>query len=186
MPPLANASKTPKVWTAVELATEAEKSLNAFVDRRLAEPDTRYADHLVPRRRALARLFLTLRPTASGNSDPAAVRKILLDDDLLSALRYAADPPISEDDLGVLVTRKAERLTKGAIREEDSLAPDILKLIRRVADSSRFPGCAPAGNRAPGSSGAPSRRRRRCKPRKPCKWSAVPTGARWSGNSASV
>lgn len=126
------------MWTEAELAAEAEKSLNAFVDRRLAEPDTRYAEHFVQRRRALARLFLALRSIDPKAPDPAAVRRIMLDDELLAALRYAAAPPISEDDLGVLVTRKAKRLTKTAIKTEPTLAPDILKLICRMADSARF------------------------------------------------
>jgi XamI restriction endonuclease len=139
MSPVPNVSQTPKVWTADELAAGVETSLNAFVDRRLAEPETKYAEHLLQRRHAFARLFLALRQIDPDNPDPATVRKIVLDNELLSALRYAAGPPISEDDLGVLVTRKPKRLTKKAMRKEETLAPEILKLICRVADSSRFP-----------------------------------------------
>lgn len=122
-----------------ELAVEAEKSLQAFVDRRLSEPETRYAEHLAQRRRALVRLFRELRPIDPDAPDPVAVRTIILDGELLAALRYAAGPPISEDDLGVLVTRKVKRVTKSAIRQEETLAPGILRLICRLADSSRFP-----------------------------------------------
>lgn len=137
--PAANVPSSPTVWTEEQLAAEADKSLNAFVDRRLAEPHTRYAAHLAQRRRALARLFLALRPVDPQAPDPEIVRDIILDDELLGALRYAAGPPISEEDLGVLVTRKAKRLTKKAVREDGTLAPDILELICRVADGSRFP-----------------------------------------------
>lgn len=127
------------MWTEEQLSSEADKSLNAFVDRRLAESHTRYAAHLAQRRRALVRLFIALRPLNPQAPDPDIVRAILIDDELLAALRYAAGPPISEEDLGVLVTRKAKRLTKTAVRGDSALATDILKLICRVADGSRFP-----------------------------------------------
>ena len=139
MPPPRNTRRTPAVWTREELAEAAERSLNNFVDRRLAEPDTRYAAHVAARRKAVARLFRALRPIDPDNPDPAAVRAILGDPDLRVALRYAAGPPISEDDLGVLVTRGTAGLTKGAIDEDPSLAAASLKLICRLADDARFP-----------------------------------------------
>jgi hypothetical protein len=134
-----NVQSAPTVWTEEQISSEADKSLNAFVDRRLAESHTRYAAHLAQRRRALVRLFIALRPLNPQAPDPDIVRAILIDDELLAALRYAAGPPISEEDLGVLVTRKAKRLTKTAVRGDSALATDILKLICRVADGSRFP-----------------------------------------------
>ena len=109
-----NVPVAPTVWTEEQLAAEADKSLNAFVDRRLAEPHTRYAAHLVQRQRALARLFVRLRPIEPKAPDPDLVRDIVLDDELLSALRYAAGPPISEEDLGVLVTRNRKRVVSHA------------------------------------------------------------------------
>ena len=138
-PATTNVSAVPAIWTEEQLAGEADRSLNEFVDRRLTEPHTRYAAHLDHRRRALARLFIKLRPIDPGAPDPELIRDIILDDELLGALRYAAGPPISDDDLGILVTRSTRRLTKRAITADNSLAPDILRLICRVADGSRFP-----------------------------------------------
>jgi hypothetical protein len=50
-----------------------------------------------------------------------------------------AGPPISEEDLGVVVTRSTKRLTKKAIKDDPALAQAVLKLICRIADSSRVP-----------------------------------------------
>ena len=136
---VANVSVVPATWTEEQLATEAERSLNAFVDRRLAEPHTRYTAHLNHHRRALARLFVKLRPIDPNAPDPELIRDIILDDELLSSLRYAAGPPISAEDLGVLVTRSTRRLTRSLIRSDSKLASDILQLICRIADGSRFP-----------------------------------------------
>jgi hypothetical protein len=135
----ANAAPTPRIWTSDELSAQADVSLNMFVDRRLAEPGTSYLRHLAERRRALARLFTALRPIDPAAPDPDVVRAIVMDGELLDALRYAAGPPISEDDLGVLVTRKPTRINKRAIMDDPGLAPAILRLVCRVADPSRFP-----------------------------------------------
>ena len=139
VPSKVNANPVPRVWDLAELTSQADVALNAFVDRRLAEPNTSYVRHLAARRRALTRLFTALRPIDPANPDPAMVQKVILDDDLLDALRYVAGPPISEDDLGVIVTRGARRVNRAAIRRDPNLAAGILKLICRVADGSRFP-----------------------------------------------
>lgn len=84
-------------------------------------------------------LFHHLAPIDPANPDIEVIRTILADPDLEGALRYLAGPPVSKDDLGVLVTRRSERVTKRAISADPALAKDILQLICRLADAERFP-----------------------------------------------
>lgn len=144
---ISNARRLPPVWTDDQLAEHARRALNAFVDRRLAEPSARYLDHLKTRRAAFYRLMRILAPIDPVNPDIAVVQAILGDSGLEAALRYIAGPPISADDLGVVVTRDTRRLTKKRIRADPELAADILRLICRIADSERFPWVK--DNRAP-------------------------------------
>jgi hypothetical protein len=136
---ISNVSKTPPVWDDAALAEHAQTALEAFVDRRLAEPAARYVEHLNARKQALRKLFRLLTPINPNKPDISVVRDILLDKELLSALRYVAGPPISEDDLGVLVTRSTARVTKTAIKTDPKLANEILHLICQLADNARFP-----------------------------------------------
>lgn len=88
---------------------------------------------------AICSLFKTLSGVDPANPDPEIVRSVLLDEDLFDALRYVTGPPVSEDDLGVLVTRKIEGISKTQIKDSDQLPADVLKLICRLADPYRFP-----------------------------------------------
>ncbi|RWM86473.1 MAG: XamI family restriction endonuclease [Mesorhizobium sp.] len=132
-------SKAPRVWSGEELACEAQTALEEFVDRRLKEPEGRYATQVRSRRKAIIKLFKVLSGVDPANPEPAVVRSILLDDDLFGALRYIAAPPVSEDDLGVLVTRKILPLSKTALRGSDPLVLKVLALLCRLADPYRFP-----------------------------------------------
>ncbi|CCE98473.1 conserved hypothetical protein (plasmid) [Sinorhizobium fredii HH103] len=134
-----NVSATPTVWTDTELETEAQKALEEFVERRLAEPGGKYLAHVNARRKAMMRLFKILAGVDPLNPDPAAVRAVLLDDELFDALRYVTGPPVSEDDLGVLVTRNVKGLNKTDIKEKDEIPVDVLKLVCKLADPFRFP-----------------------------------------------
>jgi hypothetical protein len=134
-----NVSNTPRVWTDHELTDQARVALGEFVDRRLAEPGGRYLTHIEARRRAIVRLFKALNGIDPNNPDPQIVRALLLDDDLFDALRYVAGPPVSKDDLGVLVTRDIKGFSKTSLRTNDELPGQVLQLICRLADPYRFP-----------------------------------------------
>jgi XamI restriction endonuclease len=67
------------------------------------------------------------------------VRRILLDERMFDALRYMAGPPVSADDLGVLVSRDVRGINKTLIRKSDDLAKDVLRLICKLADPVRLP-----------------------------------------------
>jgi hypothetical protein len=136
---IANVSRTPRIWTDQELADQARVALEEFVDRRLAEPSGKYLTHIAARRRALMRLFKALSGVDPNKPDAATVRQILLDDELLAALRYVAGPPVSEDDLGVLVTRDIKGLSKSGLRQDPDLPGKVLQLICQLADPYRFP-----------------------------------------------
>jgi hypothetical protein len=134
-----NISNTPTVWTKPRLAEQARTALEEFVDRRLAEPGGKYLAHARARRAAIVRLFKSLTGLDPDHPDLATVRRILLDEELYDALRYVTGPPVSEDDLGVLVTRNVNGFNKTMLRKDDQLPLDVLALICRLADPYRFP-----------------------------------------------
>lgn len=134
-----NMSHLPTRWTDAELEEQAQASIDAFVDRRLKEPRDRYLDHIAQRQAAILRLFKTLAGVDPNKPDVAVVREILLDSALLDALRYVAGPPVSEDDLNVLVTRSTSRITKTRLKAEDDLVKAVLQLICNLSDPIRFP-----------------------------------------------
>lgn len=135
----ANVSATPRVWTDTELEAAAQLALEEFVERRLDEPGGRYLEHLKARRTVIVRLFKTLRGIDAEAPDPTVVRTIVRDTELFDALRYVAGPPVSEDDLGVLVTRRVSGLRMSDLNRNDTLTSDVLKLICRLSDPWRFP-----------------------------------------------
>jgi hypothetical protein len=134
-----NVSNTPRVWTDQELTDQAQVALGEFVDRRLAEPGGKYLTHIQNRRRAIVRLFKTLTGVDPNSPDTGIVRALLLDDELFDALRYVAGPPVSKDDLGVLVTRDIKGFSKTQLRKSDALPGQVLQLICKLADPYRFP-----------------------------------------------
>ncbi|UFX46131.1 XamI family restriction endonuclease [Bradyrhizobium sp. 41S5] len=136
---VSNTSPTPRVWTDIELAEEAQKALEEFVDRRLAEPGGKYLAHIKARRSAILKLFKRLAGVDPNNPDAKIVQSVLLDEELFDALRYVTGPPVSEDDLGVLVTRKIEGISKTELAGNNALPVQVLNLICKLADPLRFP-----------------------------------------------
>jgi hypothetical protein len=136
---IANRAESPPRWDDAALQRQAQKALEDFVQRRLAEPSSLYAKHLRERRRSRQSLFRELAAFDRLHPDIAIARKILSDPELESALRYVAGPPVSKDDLGVLVTRSPQRIGAAAIRTNPTLANGILALICQLADDGRFP-----------------------------------------------
>lgn len=135
---IANASKTPPVWSDEDLETHARSALQNFVRRRLDEPRDRYVHHVETERAAILILFQELKGVDPDNPDLDIVRDILTDDMLFSTLRYVAGPPVSEDDLAVLATESTARLTKSLLRQ-DPVVQKVLNLICQLSDPYRFP-----------------------------------------------
>lgn len=134
-----NASVTPRLWSDAELAEQAQTALEEFVDRRLAEPRGKYLAHVKARRSAIVKLFKALAGVDPSHPDAETIRGLLLDEELFDALRYVMGPPVSEDDLGVLVTRKIDGISKTDLKNKNALAVDVLQLICKLADPLRFP-----------------------------------------------
>jgi XamI restriction endonuclease len=129
----------PRFWSQAELVEQAQIALDEFVDRRLAEPEGTYATHFRARRKALVRLFRKLSQVDPNNPSAALVREVIADEELFAALRYVAGPPVSEDDLGVLVTRDINGIAKTNLLASNDLPVAILKLICKLSDPFRFP-----------------------------------------------
>ena len=133
-----NVQATPRIWSLEELQSHAQISLEEFVERRLNEPQERYTFHIRERRTAIQRLLKALSSLDRTAPDREIVQSILLDDEMFSALRYFTGPPISADDLAVLVTKSTKSLTKTKIRNDSELSLKVLDLICRLADPLRF------------------------------------------------
>lgn len=131
--------EVPAVWTDMELAQQAQRSLDAFRDRRLAEPSTRYREILEREKQAVRKLIRLLSNVNPENPDPAQLQKIWNDQPVFDALRYVAGPPVSIDDLGVLVTGTTVKLSKARLCRSSELAQNTLAMICRLTDDSRFP-----------------------------------------------
>jgi len=167
-----NVSATPSVWSNTELAENAQKALEEFVERRLAEPGGKYLAHVRARRSAIVRLFKLLANIDPAAPDPETVRFILLDDGLFDALRYVAGPPVSEDDLGVLVTRDVKGFNKATLKSDDSLSVAVMKLICKLSDPFRFPWVVAAAEPPVMSCGPQSRQQQQCTQARRCRPSA--------------
>lgn len=138
------ASSAPRIWSQGELVQAAQVALDGFVDRRLAEPEGIYATHFKDRRKAVVRLFRKLSSVDNLNPSVDRVREVIADAEMFAALRYVAGPPVSEDDLGVLLTRSVTGIAQKALAEDDALPVAVLKLICKMSDPFRFP-WIPAG-----------------------------------------
>jgi len=134
-----NASPNPRVWTNDELVSHAQTALDEFVQRRLAEPGGQYLAHVKARRSAIFRLFKALAGFDPDNPDPKIIRSVVGDQALFDSLRYVAGPPVSEDDFGVLVTRRVEGISRKEMATSDELPVSALKLICKLSDPIRFP-----------------------------------------------
>lgn len=137
--PSRNVQRSPRVWSIAELQKHAQRALNDFVDRRLREPESRYSAHLRERKAEHLGLLRELKAINAASPQVDLVRSLLMNDVLFNALRYVAGPPVSADDLAVLVTRSTEPLTKNRLRSNDLLPIEVFKLVCRMSDRFRFP-----------------------------------------------
>ena len=103
-------SRMPQVWDDAALTAHAQRALEEFVARRLAESDQHYRAQLIAGKRTVGRLLRAVHQLDPERPDASTIRSILRDRQLNRALRYVAGPPVSLDDLGVLVTQRSTRL----------------------------------------------------------------------------
>lgn len=127
----------PPIWTEAELADDAERAKVAFRTRRLREPLELYS-----------RFFQSFAPVVAGMIDrlpsltsdthieAETVADIIADDELRTAFRYLAAPPISEDDLKTLAETN---LSATALRSDEEQARRVRETVLQVIDPHRFP-----------------------------------------------
>lgn len=130
---------TPTIWNASDLETHVKAAIDAFVDRRLGESADRFPQHVNTCRKAVKQVLRHLREVDLENPDPIKVQAMLASKNVFDALRYLAGPPISFDDLGVLVTRGNARISKTNIQKDPDLAVAVFKMILQLVDHGRFP-----------------------------------------------
>lgn len=127
----------PPIWTAAELAADVERAKAAFRSRRLREPlelYSRFFESFAPIVAGMIDRLPSLTGDASLNAE--AVADIIADNELRTAFRYLAAPPISEDDLKTLAETN---LSATALRSDEEQARRVRETVLQVIDPHRFP-----------------------------------------------
>ena len=133
----------PRIWTAAELASDAETAKAAFRKRRLREPLALYSRFFKSFAPVVADMIDRL-PSLTNALEAETVADIVADDELRTAFRYLAAPPVSEDDLKTLAETN---LSATALRSDGEQARRVRETVLQVMDPHRFPWLAE--NRSP-------------------------------------
>jgi hypothetical protein len=127
-------SVNPPRWTEEQLAADRETAIEAFRAERMQEPLEQYLEAFDDFRGTVEELLET-------SLDLTTIEEIALEivsnERLLHALRYAAGPPISMDDLRIL--SEASSLTPTRVREDPEIAKRVVETVLLGLDRRRFP-----------------------------------------------
>ena len=126
----------PKHWTQSELTRDAEASRDVFRKQRLDEPlalYSRFFNEFVP---IFGRIIDRLPMLAEDSIDPETMSDLVREDDTLTAFRYLAAPPVSEDDLKTLAETT---LSATALRSDVVEARRVRDIVLHIIDPHRFP-----------------------------------------------
>ena len=127
--------KKPPKWSEAKLQADRLRAIGAFRRERLQEPVAHYCAAVGEYREKFCTL---MKNTCDLNdTDDDLLGKILADKDLLSAFRYLAGPPISEDDLKILADAKS--LSPTCLRTQPKLVSKVARLVMDCIDRHRFP-----------------------------------------------
>lgn len=127
----------PPIWTAAELAADAERAKAAFRTHRLREPLALYSRFFKAFAPIVAGMVDRLPSlTSAGQHQAETVADIIADDELRTAFRYLAAPPISEDNLKTLAETT---LSATALRSDEAQARRVRETVLQVLDPHRFP-----------------------------------------------
>lgn len=124
----------PRVWTLKQLAHDAETAIEIFRHARLRESLTRYTkffETFVP----VFRSLIDQLPRLS-TDETTTFANLVRDDDTITAFRYLAAPPISEDDLKTLAK---STLSPGALCRDPEQARRVREIVLHLLDPHRFP-----------------------------------------------
>jgi hypothetical protein len=123
-------------WTPQEIVADVATARDLFRQRRLGEPMQRYLEAFDALDRANRKLTPKLADLFADPVDADLVASFVRDDDLLTALRYLAAPPISQDDLETL---SGEKLSWTRIRSAPEKAKAVRDIIVAILDPKRYP-----------------------------------------------
>ncbi len=124
----------PPRWDEARLDGDRERSIAAFRDERMREPLEKYLEVFEIYRDAFDELLETT-VDLTRLSDSAV--ELLSDKRFLEAIRYLPGPPISLDDLKVLV--EARSIAPKTLRAEPALAQRLVETVMTGLDRRRFP-----------------------------------------------
>ena len=133
-------SSAPPRWTHDELRADAAESASLFRRQRLTETQ-QWSARFVESKEKFERVFALCFPVAA-----AAGAGTLLDDPMLlrvqelglgEALRYAAGPPVSEDDLRTLA--EVDTLSPKRLAADPAALQRIRQVLIELLDPHRFP-----------------------------------------------
>ena len=123
-------------WTAEQLIADAGEAEAAFRRERLDEPLGRYSEFF----NAFVPVFQDLIPDllSLAKDDPSGKKLIgmISGPDRLTAFRYLAAPPISEDDLKTLAE---STLSQRALKGDREQASRVRQIVLQIVDPYRFP-----------------------------------------------
>jgi len=122
------------LWSAEDLETDLASAIQGFRDERLQEP---LASYIAAYDSAEEVIDALLRSTGNLTTLQAEIADLLQVPGMLDALRYLAAPPISEDDLKVLI--EATSLSPRILATQPELASRLVQTIQAVIDPRRFP-----------------------------------------------
>lgn len=124
----------PPRWAAHELERDASLAVRLFRKERLEEPLEQYLSAYDKYHGDVEQLFAS---TVNLTNLDADARDFLSDARLLTAFRYLAGPPISEDDLKTIV--EARSLVASKLIQDEALVARIVDVVRVALDRRRFP-----------------------------------------------
>jgi hypothetical protein len=123
----------PPQWSAEQLEVARLASMTLFREERMQEPLEQYLQAFDHYRGVVEDL---LEATVDLTVLDSAAVDVLTDPSLLTALRYLAGPPISEDDLKTLAEAS---LAPSRLREDPAMAQRVIETILIGLDRQRFP-----------------------------------------------
>lgn len=124
----------PRKWTLPELIRDAEEAKALFRQQRLSESRGIYSQFF----ETFSPIFDGMIDQMAGDIplDPAQIVQYVGDEDVRTAFRYLAAPPVSEDDLKTLADTT---LSANALRRDPEIAARVREIILQIIDPHRFP-----------------------------------------------
>lgn len=127
--------KGARKWTTAEIRKDVARARSLFRERRVGEPREKYLEAFQVIERANRTLTPQLTRIFSDPLDTDLLVSIVKDRELLSAFRYLAAPPVSEDDLETL---SGARLAWTQIKASGAKAKAVRDVIAAILDTKRF------------------------------------------------